>query len=261
MLTAYTAFLLLAAAAAFTATLVIGIRRGLPAARAAGVLLAALGATWVGARALYAITHAQAYRAHPEMLWSLQRANLALDGGIVAACALAIVLCRTLRLDLWKLADASAPGVGLGIALSKIGCFLNGCCGGKPTNLPWGVTFPSTEGDLTSSLDWLLGPPAPVHPTQIYEAAAGLAGAFLALWILRRRWTDGTAFLVFAMWFTWFRWSDSYLRVPSTGAMPEWLHRAWFAGLLILSAVILAARRIRAASGCGVGRSHSPPAG
>ena len=66
-----------------------------------------------------------------------------------------------------------APTVGLGIGLGRIGCFLNGCCFGTPTDLPWGVTFP--EGSIP---DYIFHNQA-IHPAQLYSSLYGFALFFL----------------------------------------------------------------------------------
>src|SRR5436190_1980147 len=82
---------------------------------------------------------------------------------------------RRLHLDEDKL-----PSVALGTMFGRVGCFLNGCCYGRPTSLPWGVTFPP---DSFAGLEF---GNAKVHPSQLYFAAAGLL-LFAVCWFLRTR--------------------------------------------------------------------------
>jgi phosphatidylglycerol:prolipoprotein diacylglycerol transferase len=86
-------------------------------------------------------------------------------GGFIGACLATIIYTRTKRLPLWKVGDACAPGVALGHAFGRLGCFFNGCCYGKACSMPWAVRFP--EGHFAHN--W------PVHPTQLYEAAGNIA--------------------------------------------------------------------------------------
>jgi phosphatidylglycerol:prolipoprotein diacylglycerol transferase len=99
------------------------------------------------------------------------------------------VYARVVRLSLWKLLDLAAPSVALGFAITRIGCFLNGCCYGRPTNLPWGVSFPA------SSPAGLAFGDTPLHPAQIYASLGNLVlfGGLLAL--RRRRRFEGSLFL------------------------------------------------------------------
>lgn len=83
-------------------------------------------------------------------------------GGLIGALATAVVyFLRRPALDAWLYADAFAPAIALGAFFGRLGCLLAGCCHGRPTDLPWGLTFP--------------GHAAPLHPTQLYDALAGLA--------------------------------------------------------------------------------------
>ncbi len=109
--------------------------------------------------------------------------------GIVAA---GWICARLMRLSLWKLLDLAAPSVALGFAITRIGCFLTGCCYGRPTNLPWGVVFPPF------SPAWLAFGDTPVHPVQLYSSLGNLV-LFAALLALRRRQRfDGFLFLSWA---------------------------------------------------------------
>lgn len=99
-------------------------------------------------------------------------------GGMIGALVVAVWYFRARpQLNGMLYADAFAPAVMVGAAFGRLGCFMEGCCYGVPTELPWGVAFPATTG--------------PVHPTQLYDAAFGaLCGAFL-LWRFPRRSFDG----------------------------------------------------------------------
>ncbi len=81
--------------------------------------------------------------------------------------------------------DAAAPAVALGYAVYRIGCFLNGCCFGTESDLPWAVTFAqNSEAFAAQVAAGLITPDAshtlPVHPTQLYHALLGVV-AFVVL--------------------------------------------------------------------------------
>ena len=63
-----------------------------------------------------------------------------------------------------------APGIALGHVVGRFGCLFAGCCYGKPTTLPWGITF--TDPFAADNVGTPLG--VPLHPTQLYEAGAEL---------------------------------------------------------------------------------------
>ncbi len=123
----------------------------------------------VGARALYVLTNIECYRNAPLEILMLQRGGLVFYGGFFGGSAAGLWYARRKRLPLARCADVLVPGVALAHAIGRLGCFLNGCCYGRPTSVFWGVSFPHGNG--------------PVHPTQLYEA-----GALLLLFaVLRAR--------------------------------------------------------------------------
>ena len=143
------------------------------------VILLALVAGVLGARGLYVIEHVEEFRQEWGSALALWQGGLTLYGGIVAGTFVGLLAARRLGLSMWLVADALTPSLALGTAFGRVGCFLNGCCYGRPTRLPWGVVFPP---DSFAGLEFGT---TPVHPAQLYFALAGLA-LFLLAWLLRR---------------------------------------------------------------------------
>jgi phosphatidylglycerol:prolipoprotein diacylglycerol transferase len=114
-------------------------------------------------------------------------------GGVVAAGIVAFVFARRERWSFWVLGDVFAPGVAVGHALGRLGCFAAGCCFGKPTapTALWGAAFPK-DSVAFEQLDGVGAlPPGssftpPLHPTQVYEAGGELV-LFAVLLALRPR--------------------------------------------------------------------------
>jgi phosphatidylglycerol:prolipoprotein diacylglycerol transferase len=97
-------------------------------------------------------------------------AGMSSMGGLAAGLVAVALLAVHHRVSFAALLDAYAPGALLALAVGRVGCFLGGCCAGRPTDLPWGVVFPE------------LGP-EPRHPLQLSAAAADLG---LVWWLVRR---------------------------------------------------------------------------
>lgn len=97
--------------------------------------------------------------------------------GLLAGILFAAVYLPLVRLPLWRVADVVAAGTALGYAIARVGCFLGGCCHGRPSSVPWAVQFPGLS--------------TPVHPTQLYEAGLQLAAFFILLRVLARKTFDG----------------------------------------------------------------------
>lgn len=103
----------------------------------------------------------------------LRLTGLVMNGGVVACVVVMWVFCRVTGTPTLRLFDVYAPALALGIFLTRIGCFFNGCCYGEPTALAWGVVFPAgcPAGDYQRTTG---GAPEPIHPTQLYSSAYGL---------------------------------------------------------------------------------------
>jgi len=118
---------------------------------------------------------------------------------VVAGTVAGLLTARQLSMPMWTVADALTPALALGTVIGRIGCFLNGCCYGTPTQLPWGVVFPP---DSFAGLEF---GNATVHPSQLYFALAGLV-LFAVVWLLRGRLrVPGTLFWVFLALFAMVR--------------------------------------------------------
>jgi len=159
------------------------------------VILVSLVAGVLGARMLYVLEHVSEFRREWGSVLALWQGGLTLYGGLVAGVFGGLLMARRLRLPMWVVADAVTPSLAIGGALGRVGCFLNGCCYGRPTRLPWGVSFPP---DSFAGLDF---GNARIHPSQLYFALAGLT-LFAVVWALRRRASPpGTLFWTFLMLF------------------------------------------------------------
>jgi phosphatidylglycerol---prolipoprotein diacylglyceryl transferase len=183
-LTVYTYGVLLAAAFLF------GLRLAMTRARARGleptrmldlgiyIIISAL----VGAKLLLFIVEFDHYSSEPGELLTLARSGGVFYGGLIAAVLVAFWYMRRHRLPVWQTCDVFAPGIALGHAIGRLGCFAAGCCYGQPTQLPWGVTF--THPAAAANVGTPLG--VSLHPTQLYESGAELLILVLLLATERR---------------------------------------------------------------------------
>ncbi len=171
-------------ALAFVVGTFLGLREarrvGLDEDKVVNVILVTLVASVLGARLLYVLEHLDEFRREWTTVLALWQGGLTLYGGIVAGTFAGLVAARRLGLPVWLVADALTPALALGTVFGRVGCFLNGCCYGQPTSRPWGVVFPR------DSFAYLEFGDQPVHPSQLYNAAAGLA-LFAVFYLLRKR--------------------------------------------------------------------------
>jgi phosphatidylglycerol:prolipoprotein diacylglycerol transferase len=148
----------------------------------------------IGARAFYVI---QYWGVKVHGFWDIFKiweGGIVLYGSILGG-TIAFFLYRTLRyFPLLPVLDIIAPALALGIAIGRIGCFLNGCCYGDSCNLPWAVEFPKHSPPWDSEVGRGLIPPSagsslPLHPTQLYSTIDGLIlmTLLLAYFPIRKR--------------------------------------------------------------------------
>ena len=123
-----------------------------------------------GAKLLMIVFDWEHYGRNPGQIFSFStlQAGGVFHGGLIVALVVAFIYMRQKRLPGLKTADVFAPGIALGHAIGRIGCFAAGCCWGTQCDRAWAVTFSNPEASR------LVGVPLGValHPTQLYEAAA-----------------------------------------------------------------------------------------
>jgi len=126
----------------------------------------------VGGRLGFVIQELSYYQRHPWEAIMVWKGGMVFYGGLLVAVGIFAWFCHRHHLSFWGMADLLAPPVALGHAMGRLGCLFAGCCYGKPTSLPWGVTFtnPQSLAPLGISL----------HPTQLYESLLEFAN-FLPL--------------------------------------------------------------------------------
>jgi phosphatidylglycerol:prolipoprotein diacylglycerol transferase len=116
-------------------------------------------------------------------------------GGLIGALPVAWWYARKYQLPGWSTADALAPGVILGQAIGRLGCFAAGCCHGRPASVPWAVTY--TDPYAAKSVGTPLG--VAVHPTQIYETIAAFIILAILLKVASRRRFEGQVVLSYVV--------------------------------------------------------------
>jgi phosphatidylglycerol:prolipoprotein diacylglycerol transferase len=96
----------------------------------------------IGARLFYVIHYFDQFQGRLLSVFAIWQGGLEFLGGILSAILVIGLYCRYHKLPVRRYLDILAIGLMLALVFGRIGCFLNGCCFGKPTNLPWGVRFP-----------------------------------------------------------------------------------------------------------------------
>jgi phosphatidylglycerol:prolipoprotein diacylglycerol transferase len=170
--------------------------RGLDQTRVLDLGIYIIISALIGAKLLLFITDFNLYMDNPRELLTLARSGGVFYGGLILAVSVALWYIRRIGLPLWTTCDVFAPGIALGHVVGRLGCFFAGCCYGKPTELPWAVTF--TDPFAGSNVGTPLN--VPLHPTQLYEAGAeGIILAFLLATEARGRRFPGRTFWLYLL--------------------------------------------------------------
>jgi phosphatidylglycerol:prolipoprotein diacylglycerol transferase len=186
----------------------------------------------IGARLLYVLENRELLEEAGSAWFDITSGGVAAYGGFFGGLLGAAVYLRMKRASLAAFADACMPSLALGTVLTRVGCYLYGCDFGTPLGdgapgvLKWLGTFPHWQYDdlhVYGSPAWLhhvdryglshdSAVSLPVHPTQLYEAFAGVALLALALGLVRRRAFAGQVALIVAMSYGAFRFLVEYVR-------------------------------------------------
>ena len=169
-LTIYTYGVLLAAAylGGLQLAMVRARTRGLDRTRVLDLGIYIIISALLGAKLLLLVTDFRSFLDNPRAVLDLLRSGGVFYGGLILAVSVALLYIRRVGLPLWTTCDVFAPGIALGHVVGRFGCFFAGCCYGRPTTVPWAITFTNPEAAAN------VGTPLniPLHPTQLYEAGA-----------------------------------------------------------------------------------------
>jgi phosphatidylglycerol:prolipoprotein diacylglycerol transferase len=151
-------------------------QRGIPPQTILDLSVLIIVAAVVGSRALYVVYHLDEYSS-PLQFFALWEGGATFYGGLILAVAASYAFAHKKKLGFLRIADIVTPSIALGMALTRIGCFLSGCCYGTPTDLPWGVVFPPScpAGYSAAEAAISLGvETVHLHPTQLYSFLYGI---------------------------------------------------------------------------------------
>ena len=192
----------------------------------------------VGAKLMMFLFDWRLYAANPSEIFSLSTIQAAgvYQGGLILAIVTAIWYMRWAHLPALLTMDVFAPGVALGHAIGRLGCFAAGCCWGQECDLPWAVTFTNPEASE------LTGVPLNValHPTQLYESGINVVISGFLWWYFHRAHRTGTVIGWYLVLYSVARFSIEFVRHHEQGliaglSLTQWISLATLAaGLLLL---------------------------
>lgn len=163
-----------------------------------------------GSRILYVVINFSFYKDDFPAVFKIWDGGLVFYGGFVLALASSILYVRLKGLSFFQTADIISPSLALGHAVGRIGCFFAGCCYGKPSSLPWAVTF--TDPNSLAPLG------VPLHPTQLYSVISNLLIFFLLLFLSRIKKYHGMVFFSYIILYSAFRFVIEMFRGDFRGS-------------------------------------------
>jgi phosphatidylglycerol:prolipoprotein diacylglycerol transferase len=183
-------------------------RLGLPTGQFYDLCFYIILAAIIGSRLFYVIVNLGSFLQHPLKIFALWEGGLVFHGGLIVALVTAFFFMRRHSMP-WRVTlDALAVGMPLGVAIGRVGCFMAGCCFGRPTNVPWAVVFnnPNTLCPLR----------VPIHPAQLYESILSLGVFGVVLWLRKRKSYDGQVVLSYLFLAGLVRFTVEFFRAPTS---------------------------------------------
>ncbi|MDP8267926.1 MAG: prolipoprotein diacylglyceryl transferase [Candidatus Tenebribacter davisii] len=158
----------------------------------------------IGARLGYIVFYNLSfYLKHPLHILAVWQGGMSFHGGAIGVIIFGFLFCKKYKYNFYKLADPVAPFVSVALFLGRIGNFINGELWGRPTDLPWGMVFPSDALQL------------PRHPSQLYEAfLEGILLFFITYIMFRKIKKPGIVFWSWIGLYGLFRTLVEFVRQP-----------------------------------------------
>jgi len=185
-------------------------RRGFAPKVFADMAFVSLALGIVGTRIAHIVMYPEAYSWSDPLGWiAVWRGGLVFQGAVPPVLVWVVWTLRRHAIPILPAFDIFMPWVPLGHAFGRMGCFLNGCCYGRPTDVPWAIRAPRVPWDLDEPI---VGSPAfidhlnrfsdvthashwshAIHPSQLYSAF-GLVILFGIMLTVRRYWNPFAGF-------------------------------------------------------------------
>lgn len=181
-----------------------------------------------GARLLYVAAHWEKYRDHHERIWDRSEGGMAMYGGMPVMLLLSIPVLALVGVPFAQFWDIASLTIMTGLMFTKVGCLLNGCCSGRPSESRIAVLLPGMRGEWRRRI-----------PVQLLEAGWAAVVAMIASTLLGRLPFDGAVFLAVAAVYGVGRILLESLREHEPGSNLALGHIVSFATVLTAVALLL----------------------
>jgi phosphatidylglycerol:prolipoprotein diacylglycerol transferase len=219
-------------------------RRGLDLEKINNLAVYCALAGLLGAKLFMFLFDWDIYLRNPSEIFTIETLQAAgvYQGGFLLAFLGAIYWIRSWMLPLLATMDCFAPGIALGHAIGRLGCFAAGCCWGAKCDRPWAITFTNVDAARLTGVP--LG--EPLHPAQLYESA-GEVVLFALLWRMAKSSNpDGSVLAAYLILYSLLRFTVEFFRfhaqaLPFGGpfSITQWISIA----MLLMGVWLLAVSR------------------
>ena len=208
----YGLFIAMGFTAALLVTIKIGKAQGIKSQQVMDMGFIMILWAIIGSRLTYVIINFSAYKNDPINILKIWEGGLVFSGGLITLLLVMSWYIKRHHLSFWKIGDLWAPGIAIGQSIGRIGCFMAGCCYGRPTDLKWGMVFTHPQSLAPLNI--------PLHPTQLYASLSGLI-IFLVLMVLQaKKKFDGQVFIWFLILHSTARLAIERFRGDYRGLIP-----------------------------------------
>ncbi len=208
-------------------------RVGEDPAKALDLLFWVIVAAIIGSRVYYVLTiEFDTILSDPLSFFKIWRGGLVFQGGVIGAFIVGFWWIRKHKLPLWKWIDMFTFGIPLGHAIGRLGCFMAGCCHGRPApnGCWWAVTFPDNVSSFAP-------PGIPLYPTQLMESFGEFAIFAFLYFVLRKRKTfEGEIMSVYLFLYAILRFVVEMYR----GGETRTFIFGWFSAAQLVSIIMVA---------------------
>lgn len=174
-----------------------------------GILWCSVLGGMLGSRILYYIVEFQAILKDPSILWDF-RVGYVVYGGIIGGVLANYIYCRIKKVHFVEYFDLVMPAVAFAQGFGRIGCFFAGCCYGKETNLPFGITYHISKSAPNG---------VKLIPTQLISSAGDFLFAFLLMAYAKKKRANGKVGALYMILYSVGRFSVEFLRDDERGAV------------------------------------------
>lgn len=185
-------------------------REGIPPLLVIDAFLWVLIGAIIGSKLAFLVHIPQRLLEAPFLLFQFWRGGYSSLGGLLGGCITLFLYLKWKGYSFLHFTDIIAPFIAVGFAIQKLfGCLMAGCCYGKPTSLPFHLTFSNPRSLVPVELLKI-----PLHPVQIYDAFAGITVflILLRLKFLLKHYGNGTISALFLLLFSSARFITSFFR-------------------------------------------------